>query len=65
MLDRISSNSLNPLTMDALNVLSQAINEGNYQGCQQAFREITQKNWGDVKDYSNALKTIANFKQKY
>lgn len=36
-----------------------AIQEGNGQRAQQAFGDITRKCWADVKEFSNALKTLA------
>jgi hypothetical protein len=65
MLDRLNNNEINTVTIANLSNLSQNINDGNHQGSQQALREINSKCWADVKDFSNALKAIAGFKNKY
>lgn len=59
MVDKLNGGSLHELTLEKLQALMLAIQEGNGQRAQQAFGDITRKCWTDVKEFSNALKTLS------
>ena len=65
MADRINAGQLQGVTLQKLQGLLSLIEQNNNQGAQAAFRDLTQKCWADVKDFSNALKVLSSFKQKY
>lgn len=65
MVDRLNAGQLNNMTLQKLQSLLSLVEQSNSQGAQAAFRELTQKCWADVKDFSNALKVLSSFKQKY
>merc|ERR1719163_325125 len=65
MVDKINGGQLPPATLEKLQTIMLRIQEGNGPAAQAAFREATTKCWGDVKDFANALKLLAAFKQKY
>lgn len=65
MVDRINAGQLQAATLHKLQGVLGLVEQSNHQGAQAAFRELTQKCWGDVKDFSNALKVLSSFKQKY
>lgn len=60
MVDKLRGGALHDLTQEKLQALMHAIQEGNGQRAQQAFGDITRKCWADVKEFSNALKTLAS-----
>ena len=62
MMDRIKAAQLNATTLQKLQGLCGLVEQNNSQGAQAAFRDLTQKCWMDVKDFSNALKVLASFK---
>jgi len=65
MIERMSAGQLAPLTLSKLSAIVEAIEANNSQVSSQAFRDLTQKCWPDVKDFSNALKALSTFRQKY
>lgn len=65
MIDRINASQLQAITLQKLQSLIGLVEQNNSQGAQAAFRDLTQKCWSDVKDFSNALKVLSSFKQKY
>lgn len=65
MMDRLKANALQDLTLQKLQLIADCLEQNNAPGASQAFRELTTKCWNDVKDFSNAMKTLVSFKQKY
>lgn len=65
MVERLSAGTLHDLTMQKLSVLCEAVEANNAAASATAFRELTSKCWNDVKDFSNALKALSTFRQKF
>ena len=65
LMDRLASGSLHDLTLQRLSALCEAVESNNGQASGAAFRDLTAKCWNDVKDFSNALKTLSQFRQKF
>ena len=64
-MNKLGSGVLADLTITHMQMIADAIEQNNSQASGQAFRDLTQKCWPDVKDFSNALKVLSQFKQKY
>ena len=65
MMDKLEQGGLQPATVSKLQVIAEMVEQSNHQGASQAFRDLTQRCWADVKDFSNALKVLSSFRQKY
>jgi len=62
MMDRLKAGQLQPATLQKFGVILAHVEQNNGQGAQAAVRELTQRCWADVKDFSNAVKVLASFK---
>lgn len=65
MIERVRGGQLQPATLQKLDNIVNLVEQGNAQGAQAGFRDLTQKCWMDVKDFSNAVKVLSSFKQRF
>ena len=56
---------MTPLTLEKLMALATQIEQGTPVQASNANRELTQKCWADIKEFSNALKALSTFKKNY
>lgn len=59
MMDRLNGGQLQAPTLQRLQSLVAHVEQSNHPGAAAAFRDLSQKCWGDVKDFSNALKVLS------
>ena len=62
---RLAAGGLQPVTLEKISAIVQAVDANNSQAASVAFRELTVKCWNDVKDFSNCLKVLSSFKQRF
>jgi len=62
LMERLNDGNLNPLTLQKMQTLSDCIEQANHQGSGAAMRELTQLCWGDIKEFSNALKVLSSYR---
>jgi len=65
MMERMQGNKISQVTLEKIDFLVTQIKNGQTQGRQAAMRDLTSKCWPDIKEFSNALKVLSNFKDQY